>query len=1338
MELDGGDETEVTRSQSRSDGFRASASTSDVSVEACVADDAAAVCALNMNSASPQLGRPAEVGGGADALRSAPRNRTQCGESHGGGGVRSEPLSRALPARPGEGMGGGGVDASVVANTPCEGDECKAQTGEKTFCGPKTGPHGVSATISDDEITEAWTPALMPFPPFLAALWTGQLQHQQASIGEGLLPLPLLNPSSFCFLSASLQALASLTPLLDLLHALAYLKLLRECLPNCLMLPSSASLYPDAEADTKHYSPAGSRKDGTTVGCDGTYARLAVKPSSDRPDDGRPVCQETYTLPPGPGKLPHLLLTCLMTLNRGLSMPSVSGLLLASRDWSPCEAQGKSRGNLDQLQRCGEVGGGVAFPVECASTAGHHDNGGERQNIDSNRADLYVVLEEGRRLVVTEKAPISVFDFLWRLARMAASRTEAQRPDAPDASPERVEKLPSQGTQRIPPCAWRCAAGQVLEAVRGAARLSSGILEQERRRIVRDHRGQNSARQHGMAPAVYRQLSNAMRHLFPGDVPHLGLAGNRDLFIREQDAHEFLQALLEELDDDCHAAEQLCVGLSVGLESTISDSIPHTKCSRTSRQKEGQNLSVYLQESTARDDCGESVNPAKAAPSAELIEKFGPVKQQFEAAPGLTDSVVERPQDDEQSPAGAGSNLRGRSTPHKQSKPMQGQVPASRRAPVPHLRDVFSGTLAEFTCCLVCGYRTPQRLLPFSCLQLSLETTRKFGFWSGPASVEDLVRASFRPQRVDHVECLYCSALVTFRSLQLQLQKDAVLSIVPHCSPGCVVQREDLVDPEAVCGTRGARAPASGVRPPRGLGQRTSGVSGSEEREEPFLHDGAASAYGTFVPPSVWPRFSEHAVPTSLIPSFFSPIWMLPASMVRAHVKRRVTLWQLFNLVSSQQKKEPEAGRGDPTTAADATPRSGNMEKEPLRAPVRHPANAGDWEATLEALKLRAGELWTTVRRSKEKIQRVQRLPQVLIIQVNALATTPYGRIYKLAERCSFPLAFDAFVLFGPAAENARDSSASSFAGNGIDELPHRMTQDTRMFEVHESCPTWVHSTAKIRGFQEATSPSSSGRRATSTGPKRSQPESGADGRLYELRAVVTHLGSSASTGHFVCYRRWDACAFGPGPGARSLLQSFCANVGEDISFEGFDCDSKTRISTPSGCNNGSGTESPSAEVTTAFSAGGDCTATSTGPGDSLIAGQRQGHAANVGSAADTGRRRHVANSASTHSASGAGGGGEVLDNLDMPPETEEATQDEGCRQYREHGCSDEREAHEAHQTWRAGRLSTWLRQSRFLGAANAAFVRVSDSSVEAVKVEDVMTTEPYLLFYQVAPPAIF
>ncbi|CBZ51023.1 conserved hypothetical protein [Neospora caninum Liverpool] len=363
--------------------------------------------------------------------------------------------------------------------------------------------------------------------------------------------------------------------------------------------------------------------------------------------------------------------------------------------------------------------------------------------------------------------------------------------------------------------------------------------------------------------------------------------------------------------------------------------------------------------------------------------------------------------------------------------------------------------------------------------------------------------------------------------------------------------------------------------------------------DDPCVDSWPASATTGSADPGMPFSFDKRLLSEPRIPGLFSSVWSLPASLIRGYVHRWALVGQLTKFFAlrgglkttdalTEERRPPAASQGMPQLRHSEAVEPGSK---------THTVHAEIEERALDALKLRAGGLWAAVRRSKEKVQRLQQLPQVLIIQISSLGVTAYGQVYKQLERCTFPLVLDALSLLGPAGDNVNGSHAHSFNSSDVCELPPQTSPGMLSSETQKRGVV-TNSTTCDRGICPAAGWGCESAAETNADLQQEKLRTRFNGPLYELRAVISHL--------------------------------------------------------------------------------------------------------------------------------------------------EETTQRKGIAQCDKPGSPEQGEALRARTAWTKARQDMWLRQSTILGASAASFVRVSDSCVRVVGVDEVMATAPYLLFYQVASPAVF
>ncbi|EPT27855.1 ubiquitin carboxyl-terminal hydrolase [Toxoplasma gondii TgCatPRC2] len=1221
------------------------------------------------------------------------------------------------------------LDDSGTRETQHGGDGDHGGVTQELFVDSENHDFAFSRTEGGETVQERWCRLLTPFPPFLISLWARQLQLQQAALDKGLLPLPLHNPSSFCFLAASLQALASLSPLLDLLHGLTYLRLLRKHLGAANSSPYLDSISVRACQNKQCDFGVSSLHDEDVQ--EREAADFHPTPRSRFASDLSPSGQTLRRkLVDSPRELPHILLTCFLNLNRGLYVPSLSGLRAAT-DVGPCKEPQSDDKDLNSLTDREQ--NAVKTPVDRSVLASIQSDDNETPADNYGGCGFETVewiLDSGR----SAGAVSSLFDLLQTLecALGSTASLSAKTLDTAEACPDSLDEISRHEAKRNfregrAECRRCDDTHNILTRVSEASRLSSATLERERRQILKTHQSKTTVTQHGMAAAVYREICRAAHTRFPGDVRHFGGASGSDMFMQEQDAHEFLQALLEELDEDCHCAGQLCSQLSDILEDAIAN-ISTEDLHKTGRQTHSHTTSLRT------NGRPQNTNPNRrfytgtkdgTTACQNVLGENQKKHQTHDVRPGVDNEMV----------VGSTSGPSISSQQQKEILPNDRHRKATAlRFARPQMRGVFSGEIAEFTRCLVCGYCAPERLVPFFCLQLSLGSAHECKFLSSPPSLQDLLRSTLGPQRVDGVECLLCSAVATLEKLQWRLRRDPFLGAARrHFN---AYSRPEKAEPADFDTSRDGRegdkplANSSGVQVQQLTPTRSKHTLGGVY--EPIACGAAESVATASVDSLVSSDLDKRFPPELGVPGLFSPMWTLPATLLQGYVHRWAVVGQLkkfFALREGLIVREnlgPERGA---LTALQVPSQPQSSDESGISKD--HGTNAKDEDGMLDAIKLYAGGFWNAVRRPKEKVQRVEQLPQVLIIQLSSLHITPYGQIYKQLGRCSFPLVFDASSLFGTASDHAKRRHGYLHCGSySYPQTPHSKP-GTLSPKSKERGMANIATTDEPRTRPVAKWQSGSVGSETNECLHKEKVNTWSKGPLYELRAVISHLGCSASTGHFVCYRRWDARTFGPGHGVRSLLEGFCANSGvrtpgasaenEGIQLQtdlGYHrnpalCklkEEKDIRPTASGHSLSSHLSTPSAGRPNSESAP---LVLKSGP--DLVAESIS---------------RCIDETVRFHSACVAGREGDDL-------QSEEMTKSKDTGQYDKPDSHYQRDALDARNAWTKARLDTWFRRSTLLGASNASFVRVSDSCVRLVSVEEAMTTAPYLLFYQVASPAV-
>nr|CEL68328.1 TPA: ubiquitin carboxyl-terminal hydrolase [Neospora caninum Liverpool] len=1273
--------------------------------------------------------------------RPARRTNVDCDDCGGDTGITNYQRTRVCSPKSPE--PNGALRSSRVTGEMQHEDDGEGGKSPERIVNRQNDAAGVVRSGQGEDIQEPWYSLLTPFPPFLISLWARQLQLQQAALDKGLLPLPLHNPSSFCFLSASLQALASLTPLLHLLHGLTYLRLLRQHLDgSCTSSPFPTSLPAPACQPIQSGVDVGRLRDEAHATRQSAYSHPSPTPCSRRARAVSPSFQQQRSqLVDGPRQLPHILLACLLNLDRGLFVPSLSALL-ASHDLRPCKGPGSSGEATDPADECESAGNAATTPGDTTGLASHPREGKEGCAARDNFVGRQSRVPEWCLDSSSAGAPSSLLDLLRRLelSPVPPALPSAKTLDPAEACPNSLDKnahleQTSECRDGLVQCRRCVDIHEALARVRAASLSSSATLERERLQIVRAHQGKATTNQHGMAAAVYREICNAARHRLPGDLGIFGEATSNDMFMREQDAHEFLQALLEELDENCRAAGDLCSQLSGILENALAYISTDPGCRGTERRHDAHRQSRSRGRKTLNGTPDTRLHTDKDDDMA-LQDESGAhrAEQQIhDVTPGL---ATERDM-----ASGSGPSA----SPQKQKATLaDGRHP---EAALPHLTpprmtDVFSGSIAEFTRCLVCGYCTPERVLPFSCLQLSLGSACESRLISNLPSIQELLRSTLGPQRVQSVECLFCSAVATLKRLQLRLRSDPFLVAFSRFGGACSGRQNAEAGDFGLSrdGREGGTPEADTVH--RLTRQSTSpgfkDILGS--LDDPCVDSWPASATTGSADPGMPFSFDKRLLSEPRIPGLFSSVWSLPASLIRGYVHRWALVGQLTKFFAlrgglkttdalTEERRPPAASQGMPQLRHSEAVEPGSK---------THTVHAEIEERALDALKLRAGGLWAAVRRSKEKVQRLQQLPQVLIIQISSLGVTAYGQVYKQLERCTFPLVLDALSLLGPAGDNVNGSHAHSFNSSDVCELPPQTSPGMLSSETQKRGVV-TNSTTCDRGICPAAGWGCESAAETNADLQQEKLRTRFNGPLYELRAVISHLGCSASSGHFVCYRRWDARAFGPGPGARSLVKNFCATPGVRTLDASAVIDSSPPGDAAGHHGNAGGCELEMRQ-------GANRAVSMNSPWDHAgTSGSRRRDSESAArvlvSATEIEAKRFsrgTDDAVRCQDTCAAGGEGDSFCLSCSARRSEETTQRKGIAQCDKPGSPEQGEALRARTAWTKARQDMWLRQSTILGASAASFVRVSDSCVRVVGVDEVMATAPYLLFYQVASPAVF
>ncbi|KEP60178.1 UNVERIFIED_CONTAM: ubiquitin carboxyl-terminal hydrolase [Hammondia hammondi] len=1221
------------------------------------------------------------------------------------------------------------LDDSVTRETQHGGDGGHGGVTQELFVNSENHAIAFSSMDGGETVQERWCRLLTPFPPFLISLWARQLQLQQAALDKGLLPLPLHNPSSFCFLAASLQALASLTPLLDLLHGLTYLRLLRKHLGGANSLsPYLASLSLRACQNTQCDFDVGSLRDED----------VPKREAADFHPTPRSRCAG-YLSPSGqtlrlqlvdsPRELPHILLTCFLNLNRGLYVPSLSGLH-AANDVDPCKAPEGDDEDLNSLTD--RVNNAVRTPVDRSVLASiqSDDNETPANNPGCGLKMVDWRLDSGR----SAGALSSLLDFLQSLECSLGSTASlnAKNLVPAEACPDSLDEISRHEAKRNfrggrAQCRRCDDTHNILTRVSEASRLSSATLERERRQILKTHQGKATARQHGMVAAVYREICRAAHTRFPGDVRRFGGASGSDMFMQEQDAHEFLQALLEELDEDCHCAGQLCSQLSDILENAVAN-ISTEDFHGTERQTNNHSPSLRKngrpQNTNPNRRFSTDAEEATTARQNVLGEKQKK-HQTHDVRPEVNNEMV----------VGSASGPAMSSQQQKAILPNDPYTKATAlRFARPQMKGVFSGEIAEFTRCLVCGYCAPERLVPFFCLQLSLGSAHECKFLSSPPSLQDLLRSTLGPQRVDGVECLLCSAVATLERLQWRLLRDPFLDAAHRRFNA--TYRWEKAEPADFDTSRDGREDdrpvgnSSGVQvqqPTPTFSKHTPGVV-----YEPIACDVTESVATVSVDSVVSSDLDKRFPRERGVPGLFSSMWTLPATLLQGYVHRWAVVGQLKKFFALREGLIARDNLGPERGALMAL----QVPSQPLSSDEsgiskNHGKNAKDEDGMLDAIKLYAGGLWNAVRRPKEKVQRVEQLPQVLIIQLSSLAITPYGQIYKQLGRCSFPFAFDASSLFGTATDRAKGRHCYSSCGSdSYPQTPHSkpgtLSPKTTERGMANSATTDEPRTGLVAKGQSGSAGSE-----INECLHKEKVNAWSKGPLYELRAVISHLGCSASTGHFVCYRRWDARTFGPGHGVRSLLERVRANSGVRTPGASAENEGIQPLAdlghhrNPAFCKLKE--EKHVRQLSSDHSLWSHVSTPSAGRPNSENAPRVLKSGPDLVAQSVS---RCIDETVRCQSACVAGRDGDDF-------QSEEMTNSKNTGQYDKPDSHHKKDALDARNAWTKARLDTWFRWSTLLGASTASFVRVSDSCVRLVSVEEAMTTAPYLLFYQVASPAV-
>ncbi|PHJ15277.1 ubiquitin carboxyl-terminal hydrolase [Cystoisospora suis] len=1292
-----------------------------------------------------------------------------------------------------------------------------------------------------------WGAFLMPFPVALWTSWLKELETQR-QVTEKFLPLPLHNPSSFCFLSASLQALASLSPLLELLHLLAYLHLLQKGVEGTAASTPDVSPFcdlvwgPSLYCHTSLYSAKRlySECQGQSPLVQGTTLagfRRLVFSTEERPHAGleprlrRPMCGAAIRQAscPAPRAFVHTLYKCLLTLNAGIPAVSasfleapktpftLSGILgkaagegefqacsdqhmlgragdetwcdkgsqhsecgsLSQEDalWPSSGTKGKTTQSLLSVLRQLELGLKQAGPraVNSAASDGVLCNSGmacrperDLQHDDTLALSRSYGLTRGRHSPTEEEAkciPTAAREEhkhdeprgSWWTAEACMDRQASPGSSSPGIFKGTTEFIQ---TETANECLWSQfhvgpvepgGAGvlEVLKALGEASSASSSSLRWERRRIVWERERSEWKRLQGIAGAIHRQLESSINQHLPGS--RKDAAGGHSS-IKEQDAHELLQVLLQELEEDCHAAEELQFRLLERLQAAFVQD----RYSPKNRSSVPENYLHRLTGKKSVDPVVESEDSRKLQPRCSVLPQSDPSTISLDRNQAQRQAVTshgarlgnDRVSRKHQSDVSVGSEadvppLRGREnvlgelgidrnrskvdTGFQTGQPMWSVTRSSK------LKGVFSGRVTLCTYCLHCGVGTPERSEPFSCLQLSLAELLS-AHWGAAmprrVMLEELLQSSFSPESVDDVICLHCSAVQTTEDVRRELERDILLSAARRSSPGsCLL---------ASCPHLPVSKGQAGLEP----SSEVVGLStlGSKARSTATAQYAESKETGN--PLSTCDVFSSRLKEPRLFESMkaafglYSPLWLLPGCLVRRYVHRWAILSRLQEYTFRVQGGREQSRRLLPlrSSVKGETRKSlgwisgRDLACDAARTDLRCAGDAvnlrqlsDDDERELEALSDEAGDLWMTVRRPKVIFRQLRQLPEALVIQVNSLTLGPYGEVRKCQQRCSFPLLLNMGSFVNCSSE-----------GNSVEGRPPRQRPSQAPLSSLGSCHFEESSEAARSGsscFGPARNPARDrGQLAVS----KTDAEAGNGTRLdslmseldnlYELRAVVSHLGTSASTGHFVCYRRWDARAFMPSPGLRLLCHEFFANATTPYP-----------LASPSFCTT-------SAENSRVFLARGARTseppvhsggseshvvhgeAKSCDPSSSLVSDVKDDWAPGGGvcSYASRGREKDA----------------RTLADGDIPTATTSSevpsTHGEACR--REVAGEGIRGA--AAECVR-DRLKLWLSQSTLSGASTASFVCASDASVRPVTMEEVMESQPYLLFYQRTTPMI-
>ena len=254
-----------------------------------------------------------------------------------------------------------------------------------------------------------------------------------------------------------------------------------------------------------------------------------------------------------------------------------------------------------------------------------------------------------------------------------------------------------------------------------------------------------------------------------------------------------------------------------------------------------------------------------------------------------------------------------------------------------------------------------------------------------------------------------------------------------------------------------------------------------------------------------------------------------------------------LTLRDSEGKDEPGAARAEPNAdAADPITDEGDVEED-FKVP--------------------------TVRTRAERRERLQMVPEVLILQLQRFTQTPRGGLRKLSGHVPFPLDLDMSPYMAPPAKGAGGPADGTAASDGLPSPPS-VQAAARAAKKHkksrpqsavpgasasvdgsapsedgvasvaslrsDGCPSWsddsgsVVDTAATASDEEAGLADGTADESTESLPLPSVPSrvTRPDGR-YALSGVVVH-GGSLYTGHYTCYVRGAEVADAPlrAPGA--------------------------------------------------------------------------------------------------------------------------------------------------------------------------------------------------------------